>query len=173
MELKKATPCHTFQHRSWIHCTNSCCEKGAITVSKDNKFHVWTKHIDICYHLIHTSGENEVLPLHQATWTVMGSRWSLAKPCMIFRLHGHVLYSHTIFFMLSYLRGSVEFMWLFLAWYGLPFHYHFWISLCNVLFFTGHRSSHLISSHLLPQTWDSHHLAAPILTIRSNFQLFL
>ena len=67
----------------------NCDNQGAITLSKDNKFHVWTKHIDIRYHFIHEAvedgkiqveyiptdnnvvdiftkplGENEVPPLH-------------------------------------------------------------------------------------------------------------
>ena len=33
--------------------TINCDNQGAIVSSKDNKFHVRTKHIDICYHFIH------------------------------------------------------------------------------------------------------------------------
>ena len=30
----------------------NCDNQGAITLSKDNKFHAWTKHINIQYHFI-------------------------------------------------------------------------------------------------------------------------
>ena len=30
----------------------NCDNQGAITLAKDNKFHVHTKHIDMCYHFI-------------------------------------------------------------------------------------------------------------------------
>ena len=30
----------------------NCDNQGAIALSKDNKFHVQTKHINICYHFI-------------------------------------------------------------------------------------------------------------------------
>ena len=33
--------------------TINCDNQGAIALSKDNKFHAWTKHIDIHYHFIH------------------------------------------------------------------------------------------------------------------------
>ena len=33
--------------------TINCDNQGAIALSKDNKFHVWTEHIDIHYHFIH------------------------------------------------------------------------------------------------------------------------
>ena len=32
--------------------------QGAIALSKDNKFHMWTKHIDIQYHLIRKAVED-------------------------------------------------------------------------------------------------------------------
>ena len=36
----------------------NCDNQGAITLSKDNKFHVWTKHINIRYHFIHEAVED-------------------------------------------------------------------------------------------------------------------
>ena len=30
----------------------NCDNQGAIALAKDNKFHVCTKHIDVCYHFI-------------------------------------------------------------------------------------------------------------------------
>ena len=36
----------------------NCDNQGAIALSKDNKFHAWTKHIDICYHFIHEAVED-------------------------------------------------------------------------------------------------------------------
>ena len=30
----------------------NCNNQGAIALLKDNKYHAWTKHIDICYHFI-------------------------------------------------------------------------------------------------------------------------
>jgi hypothetical protein len=35
-----------------------CNNQGAIALSKDNKFHLHTKHIDLCYHFIHEAVEN-------------------------------------------------------------------------------------------------------------------
>jgi hypothetical protein len=32
--------------------------QGAIALSKDNKFHVWTKHIDIQHHFVHEAIED-------------------------------------------------------------------------------------------------------------------
>ena len=88
---KEALWLHTFiseicgVHRELL--TINCNNQGTIALSKDNKFHVQTKHIDICYHFIHkvvedgkihieyiptddnvshfykASGENKVLPL--------------------------------------------------------------------------------------------------------------
>ena len=43
-----------------VHWKNTRCmqrtnddNQGKITLSKDNKFHMWTKYIDIHYHFIH------------------------------------------------------------------------------------------------------------------------
>ena len=36
----------------------NCDNQGAITLSKDNKFHAWTKHIDIRYHFIRKAVED-------------------------------------------------------------------------------------------------------------------
>ena len=35
--------------------------QGANVLSKDNKFHAWTKHIDVQYHFIHEAVEDEKL----------------------------------------------------------------------------------------------------------------
>jgi len=35
-----------------------CDNQGAIVLAKDNKFHSWTKHIDLCYHFIHEAVED-------------------------------------------------------------------------------------------------------------------
>ena len=38
--------------------TISCDNQGAIALAKDNKFHAWTKHIDLRYHFIHEAVED-------------------------------------------------------------------------------------------------------------------
>ena len=38
--------------------TISCNNQGAIALSKDNKFHARTKHIDLRYHFIHEAVED-------------------------------------------------------------------------------------------------------------------
>ena len=36
----------------------NCDNQEAIALAKDNKFHVHTKHIDVCYHFIHKAVED-------------------------------------------------------------------------------------------------------------------
>ena len=36
----------------------NCDNQGAIALAKDNKFHVCTKHIDVCYHFIREAVED-------------------------------------------------------------------------------------------------------------------
>ena len=36
----------------------NCDNQGAITLLKDKKFHVWTKHINIHYHFVQEAVEN-------------------------------------------------------------------------------------------------------------------
>ena len=43
--------------------TINCDNQGAITLSKDNKFHAWTKHIDIQYHFIWEAVEDRKITL--------------------------------------------------------------------------------------------------------------
>ena len=56
---------HAAKEALWLHTflselrgapngpmTINCDNQGAIALSKDNKFHAITKHIDICYHFI-------------------------------------------------------------------------------------------------------------------------
>jgi len=43
-ELRSDSPCLI---------TLNCDNQGAIALSKDNKFHAWTKHIGLRYHFIH------------------------------------------------------------------------------------------------------------------------
>ena len=38
--------------------TINCDNQGAISLAKDNKFHAWTKHIDLQYHFIHEAVED-------------------------------------------------------------------------------------------------------------------
>ena len=45
-------------HRLDKLVTLNCDNKGAITLSKDNKFHTRTKHIDIHYHFVQEAVEN-------------------------------------------------------------------------------------------------------------------
>ena len=64
--VKEAPWLHTFLSELWGapygSMTINCDNKGAIVLSKDNKFHVRTKHIDIHYHFIHDCvGNGKVL----------------------------------------------------------------------------------------------------------------
>ena len=65
MEAEYVVQTHVAKEALWLHsfigeirgaCRESmsinCDNQGAIALSKDNKFHAWTKHIDIRYHFI-------------------------------------------------------------------------------------------------------------------------
>ena len=43
--------------------TLKCDNQGVIALSKDNKFHAWTKHIDIQYHFIQEAVENKKISI--------------------------------------------------------------------------------------------------------------
>jgi hypothetical protein len=49
-----------FEEPTTLHCDN----QGAIALSKDNKFHARTKHIDIRYHYIREAVENKDILMH-------------------------------------------------------------------------------------------------------------
>jgi hypothetical protein len=49
-----------FSEPTILHCDN----QGAIALSKDNKFHARTKHIDIHYHFIHEAVEDHKVFMH-------------------------------------------------------------------------------------------------------------
>jgi hypothetical protein len=49
-----------FSEPTTLHCDN----QGAIALSKDNKFHARTKHIDIRYHFIREAVENKKIHMH-------------------------------------------------------------------------------------------------------------
>ena len=77
---KKTMHCHLVEYWSRVHHTDACCKggnvfahvcrrndklvmlkydnQGAIALSKDNKFHTQTKHIDIQYHFIWEAVKN-------------------------------------------------------------------------------------------------------------------
>ena len=65
-EAEYITQTHAAKEVLWLHsflrelCSApddllilNCDNQGAIVLAKDNKFHVCTKHIDMCYHFIH------------------------------------------------------------------------------------------------------------------------
>ena len=74
VEAKYVAQVHAAKEGLWLHMllgelqsepecqiTINSDNKGAITLSKDNKYCSWTKHIDICYYFIHEVVEDEKL----------------------------------------------------------------------------------------------------------------
>ena len=69
-EAEYITQTHVAKEALWLHSflqelhsasddllILNCDNQGVIALAKDNKFHVCTKHIDVCYHFIHESGD--------------------------------------------------------------------------------------------------------------------
>ena len=64
--------------------TLKCDNQGAITLSKDNKFHAWTKHIDIWYFFIQVVVENEKISIKYVSIQCIGATWHTGT-----RWHSH------------------------------------------------------------------------------------
>ena len=79
----------------------NCDNQGAIALSKDNKFHVQTKHVNICYHFIHEAVEDgkiqvEYIPTDDSVADIFTKPLAKMKFCHFIELLGlrHLVRNH-------------------------------------------------------------------------------